>query len=34
VGVEQIIARAVAAWVTEIAENTASCNPTVTLVSS
>ncbi|HEY5541562.1 MAG TPA: hypothetical protein VIL41_08920 [Coriobacteriia bacterium] len=33
VAVEQVIARAAAAWVTEIAENTASYTPTVTLVS-
>ena len=33
VKIEEIIERAAAAWVTEIAENTATCTPTVTMVS-
>ena len=33
VAVEQVVERAAAAWVTEIAENTAICTPSVTLVS-
>jgi hypothetical protein len=33
VGVEQIIERAAAAWVTDIAENTAISTPSVTLAS-
>jgi hypothetical protein len=33
VGVEQVIERAAAAWVTEIAENTAVYTPTTTLLS-
>jgi hypothetical protein len=33
VGVEQVIARAAAAWVTDIAESTVSSTPSVTFVS-
>jgi hypothetical protein len=33
IAVEQVIERACAAWVTESAENTSSCTPTVTLLS-
>jgi hypothetical protein len=33
VSVDKLVGRAVAAWVTEIAENTYACTPTVTLVS-
>ena len=33
VGVEQVVVRAAAAWVTDVAESTSCCTPTVTLVS-
>jgi hypothetical protein len=33
VSVDKLVSRAVAAWVTEIAENTSACTATVTLVS-
>jgi len=33
IGVEQVIERAAVAWVTEIAENTPTCSPTVTVLS-